>query len=477
MKQRLRLVLILAFCVATLPISSFGEAIGKWSTPLRLSSSGHASHPLITADPYGGAHAVWTEGSGEKDEMPDTIYYSQLVDGTWTPPVDIIATTSPETAIPESLEMDDQGNLVLLWKTASRLLISSAPVAETGSATSWITSVAAPVAGPGGASLQIGADGSYHVVFTRTAQELAYITSFDRGGTWSSESRVTWIEDAKHVIGEPHLAIDQANNRYVAWSRRAEATNWGPAGVWFARSTDGGASWLAAQEISSTSGHGWPELYLDSRGRLRLTWIGNLASGGRYQVVSNDFGATFGNTSVIATPDQLRGYAGRPQTVEDSSQIIHLVFGGLGNDVPDSIWYTKASGGTWLPLKNLSPDSRDSQAPAADLGLGHRIHVVWTDYAEYSIYYSGSDTGSPAQQVSPVPTRSTQVTAVAQPRTGATPSPAATATRAPALALTSQGTNGGSASSQATVMILGLAPALLLVTTVIVVSLVRRKRR
>lgn len=481
MKNRLPFALLLALCIAVTPVTAFAEGPSTWSAPIRLSGSGYATQPLIAADPYGGVHVVWTEGRGEKDAAPDTIYYSHLTGGNWTTPVDIIAATSPDTATPVTLAIDEQGYLVLLWRMSSSLLISRALVIEAEKAPSWNASVVAERVGVGGGSLQIAPDGSYHVAFARTNQELVYTSSSDHGSAWAPESLIASIEDAGSAIGEPYLAVDQADGRFAVWSRHTEATNWGPAGVWFARSTDGGASWLSAEEISPTGGHGWPNLFLDSQERLRLTWIGNLASGGRYEAISEDKGATFGAPTVITTPDQTRGYAARPQMVEDTGQTVHLLFGGLGGGAPDSIWYTRISartpGGAWpLPI-NLSPNSSDSQVPAAAIGLGHLLHVVWEDYSEYNVYYSASDTGSPALAILPLPTRSTQEVVLTRVPADALPSPEATATRPAALDSTLRDSSSKGASSQSTMLILSLAPALLLVGAVVIISITRRKRQ
>lgn len=479
MKIRLLLVAFLALCILIAPATALAEDTGEWSTPVRLSDSGHANRPLVKADPYGTVHVVWAEGSDETIAAPDSLYYTQLAAGTWTHPIDIVVTDPPETAIPEALQVDVLGQLVLLWQSGSRLLISRAPVAEPGSARAWTTSVVATDVAPGGGSLQIGADGSYNLLFAGADQVLSYVSSADGGATWSAESRVDQLADARFAIGEPYVAADGGGNLYAVWSRHAEAANWGPAGVWFARSTDDGVSWSSPQEISTMSGHGWPDVYPDSRGRLRLTWIGNLASGGRYQVISDDLGQTFGSVTVIATPDQIRGYAGRPQTIEDSGQVIHLIFGGIGNGAPDSIWYTKTSGAAWSPLLRLSANSSDSQGPAADIAQGHLMHVVWPDLSEYDIYYSSVDTGSPPHAVLSRPTNPLQE--ISEQLTDAEPSPSDPPAAEEPLAevqiqpqdrtyTPTPGTSTGFA------LLAGVGPAIMLVVGVVLAILNRRKR-
>ena len=114
------------------------------------------------------------------------------------------------------------------------------------------------------------------------------------------------------------------------------------------------------------------------------------------------------------------------------------------------------------------------------MGLGHLLHVIWEDYSEYNVYYSAYDTGSPAQASAPKPTVTVQHAVVAPLPTDTAPlsipTGEATATRAVAFESTPLSPNSQNGASQALSLILGVAPAVLLVVVVTGVLLIRRMR-
>ncbi|MCB0254184.1 MAG: exo-alpha-sialidase [Anaerolineae bacterium] len=476
--ERLVQGLIILLLTLFLPAQAVAQqTLGEWSPPINLSNTPTPSTtPLVAADVLGNVHVVWGElGLDSGLNSPDTIYYKRLSDELWSDPIDVLAAGEGSIAVPDALQVDHQDRLVLVWHQSRRLNISSADANNAGSAQAWLTDVLEPNASIFSADLVIDNSGRYHVVYARDTNELVYLSSYDNGLTWSIPVIVATITDNKFALGLVSIAVDANDQIVVSWTRHSEETNWGPAGVWFSRSSDGGQNWTTALEVAPGQGYGASELFVDTDGRFHLVWIGNLAVGGRYYRWSTDGGRSWSDEVTIASPDQARGYAGPPVLMQDSSDTIHLVFPGLGSGRPDSIWHTRLVDQSWSPAQYISGGSPDSQGPSATMLLGHQIHAVWIEYGTNDIWYSVYGTGSPAmlpkliteEAASVVPTQvasAMELTAVSTPTTAVPSTPDINTTRGPAV-------------NPAVTLMIGVLPSLFVVGGVLLFSLRRRQTR
>lgn len=380
--------------VACLLSSQPGLADGavEWSAPVNVSQSGRAGIPLMAISADGVVHVVWGEPRGSATaRTADTIMYSWLAPDGWSRPIDILAAPYGDIAVPEALEYDRYGQLVLVWRTNNELRLSVASAESAGRASGWLTSVIEANRASLSAALAVADDGAYHLAFVRGNREIVYMASTDGGGAWQPETIIERVTTPGLAVSVPCITVNNRGGRFVAWATNTEATNWAAAGVWFSNSIDDGKTWLAPRVVSDAPGHGAPSLLYDADGRLHLAWVGNLGAGGRYLAVSHDDGASFGPAVTLATPQQLRGYAGAVQLLQDSAGSLHALFGAIGLGQLDSIWYVAESGGVWSAPAKISMELRDSQGAAAGCVDGRWLHAVWIEYSGRDVWHAVAD--------------------------------------------------------------------------------------
>jgi hypothetical protein len=194
----------------------------------------------------------------------------------------------------------------------------------------------------------------------------------------STDGGSTWRDTVVDVSGSPPdcsadlcgwaylgaqiaLTSDADGTLYALWNAGPNDTKRAPERIWFARSTDGGATWSTRQEVSTAPAgvaHAFPAIAADSSGDVRIAWMDARAPGGSlwnvYYRTSSDGGATWSAESDISSAVTGYDYI-KPDGFEfpfgDYFELAiagdgttHAVFGeGLNYDTPGSIWYTRGN--------------------------------------------------------------------------------------------------------------------------------------
>lgn len=150
------------------------------------------------------------------------------------------------------------------------------------------------------------------------------------------------------------MASDAAGTLYVLWN--AGAVDRGPERIYFARSTNGGATWSARLDVSAAAqgvNHAFPAIVAGAAGEVRISWMDARADGlwNTYYRSSEDAGASWSAEIDLST--FVSGYSyifpggfsfpfGDYYEMDiDDRGTTHAVWGeGLNYDSPGSIWYT-----------------------------------------------------------------------------------------------------------------------------------------
>jgi hypothetical protein len=188
----------------------------------------------------------------------------------------------------------------------------------------------------------------------------------------STDGGITWASSVVDVSGAPPdcsaaqcgwaylgaqivMAGDEAGALYALWNQGA--VDFGPERIYFARSTNGAASWSPKKDVSSApagSAHAFPAIVAGNAGDVRIAWMD--ARGGSlwntYYRSSTNGGATWSAEKDVATPVsgfayiQPGGFAYPfgdyfEMDIDDRGDT-HAVWGeGLNYQTPGSIWYTR----------------------------------------------------------------------------------------------------------------------------------------
>jgi len=159
------------------------------------------------------------------------------------------------------------------------------------------------------------------------------------------------------------VAADDDGTVYALWT--AGAVDRGPARAYFARSTDGGATFGPRTEVSSApqgADHAFPAIVARGRGDVRISWMDAREAAGAgaaavpawnvYYRTSTDGGVTWSGEQDLSTPVAGFSYIfaegfsfpfGDYYELDvDGDGNTHAIFGeGLNYDSPGSIWYTR----------------------------------------------------------------------------------------------------------------------------------------
>lgn len=188
-------------------------------------------------------------------------------------------------------------------------------------------------------------------------------TSSDRGTTWTN--RVIDVSSAPpdcsaflcgwaYLGAQVALASDAAGSLYALWNAGTEDR--GPERMYFARSTDAGATWSSRAEVSlapAGANHAFPAIAAGRAGDVRISWMDDRAGGlwNTYYRSSTDGGSTWSAEVDLSTfvsgfdyitPDGFSFPFGDYYELDmDDRGRTHAVWGeGLNYDSPGSIWYT-----------------------------------------------------------------------------------------------------------------------------------------
>ena len=214
--------------------------------------------------------------------------------------------------------------------------------------------------------------------------------STDDGATWTVPSNPISVVAGSFHQRVPSIAIDSADRLHVVWYGQDNiysGTN--ERQIKYSRSTDGGSTWTAWQNIAPVegyvSGDYWqehPVLYIDGVDNLYVVWEGrdasHTASSQAKFTKSTDGGINWwpwANVGALTTNQS------RPTMVVDSDyQIFVIAYGYWQASGKQNILYATSSNGgasfsNWSAVSASS--SYEQRHPSAAIDSGNKIHLVW----------------------------------------------------------------------------------------------------
>jgi hypothetical protein len=283
-------------------------------------------------------------------------------------------------------------------------------------------------------TLAVGPDGNVHLVYTSELGgnfEIFY-QRWD-GSRWTDPRKVSYTTGSSVY---PAIAIAADGTRYVAWADNSTVPGAGESVIYFAWSPDD-AHW-AAGPVPSGDGT-WPQLEVDSQGRVHLAWQDAEQPTEPPEVYYSRCDQTPQcltwtlpeNVSDSATldsrlprlalgrddsahlvweegtePDIKVLYSTRRESAWEypgelsrpgvRSVLPSLVIDGLGNrhvawDETNDILSRMWSGGTWGPTGRVASNANGVTDPVVSYGPGPALHAAWAQGntgGRWEVYYS-----------------------------------------------------------------------------------------
>jgi len=191
--------------------------------------------------------------------------------------------------------------------------------------------------------------------------------------------------------GSLDLAMGSGDRLYAAWTAYE-------GDLWFARSTDGGASFTEPLRVASRAGAKparGPALAVGPGGTIHLAWtVGGDAAADLRLARSTDGGRSFSAPRTVLESD---GYSDAPKIAADADGTLHLVYA-EGPDGPfhaHHVRYARSSDGgrTFTAAQTLSAPQADRFAsvgfPHLALDGADNLYVVWELFPRLRSYPQG----------------------------------------------------------------------------------------
>ena len=203
----------------------------------------------------------------------------------------------------------------------------------------------------------------------------------------------------------PQIAVS-GNNVYIVWHEyRAAVDNYD---IYFAKSTDSGATFSSSINLSSTSGMSSNAQIAVSGSYLHVVWMDStIGNGETYYTRSTDGGTTFSSAKNLSNNLGNTGGANSFPQVAVTGSYVYVVWGDdTGNFGSNDIKFVRSTdgGATFSAVKNLS----NSLTPASDypqmLASGTSVYIVWKEllpipnspgsYSYQMLYSRSTDNGA-----------------------------------------------------------------------------------
>lgn len=416
--------------------AAIAQQATSWSAPLQISQTdGNSWFPDAIVDKTGQVHVVWSSHAEGYDSV---MYRSLLPDQRWTAQIDVFAEYVRDRLLQEAtrpaLALDSMGNL-LLTNRVEDIYFSKVPANLAGNVSAWTEPMALNTDSVSYFSrLIVDGKDHYHLFLTQNVMtpdctvcmQLFYRRSEDHGKTWTAVQNISM--DANGVA-KPQVVIDDRDNIHVIWEAGPAGGTLGhvlaPISVYYTSSVDDGETWntpIALGRGVEAEQYRFPAIGIDGSGNLVVALL-KAPEDAVYYLISQDGGKNW------SAPTRIPGLYGilgvrenRLDTFSmaaDSGGNLHLVLAGRVSPEQRQIglYHTAWNGRDWSQPETIhQPSSAAPVWPRVTVGLGNRLHVVYTlnstanlfndgdEGARLDIYYAQADVQAPlnAPAIAPI---------------------------------------------------------------------------
>ncbi len=378
---------------------------GTWGTNRQLNDDGGVASqydPVLALDISGTLHVAWRDYREDGTGQPDAdVYYARSIDGGFTWSSDVKVSDDGDSKVNQSeLAIATSGSVVYLaWRDSrggdENIYFASSSDGVTWSANRQVNDDAGS-ADQGRPSLATDSQGHLHLAWQDRRNgnyDIYYATSSNGGATWSTNERVSQDAGSADQTA-PALAVKNDGSQvYVAWQ---DGRN-GDDDVYFARSASGAWTEARINNDAGSATQGSPALGRSASGTLHLAWRdARNGSNDIYFARSTNSGATWSANMKVNDDVGLHDQEAAT-VVEGPSGEVLLAWEDL-RGVSYDIYVSRSQndGQSWGANESAISEGGDAgqHLPAGVIGTQGNAYLVWQDdrRVEQNVYFSREGT-------------------------------------------------------------------------------------
>jgi hypothetical protein len=343
-----------------------------FSNPINVSGNqgGLSGFMTLTVDISGNIYLAW---AGPYSGV-DAIFFSQSKDGgaTFSTPVNV----SLQTILfgPLQMAVDSSGNIYLVWAAFRDVYFARSSDGGATFSTLHFGNTSESNAYP---QMALDSRGNINIVYATVKPAFVFFERSNNGGATFSQTLLASNSIDLEICCEPtapQIAIDSSDNVSVVWFSNSSSRS--AIDVFFTRSSDGGATFNATQNISNTGTvvAAAAGIAVDAAGDVNLIWVmGGYPNFDIFFSRSRDGGTTFSLPENLSN-NGLAGSQPQQQLAVDSRGNINAASGGF---------FIR---GVFLSSLSLQPSNVIGGNPSTG-----KITLSGPTYADVSVAPSSSD--------------------------------------------------------------------------------------
>src|SRR5882672_6558847 len=357
---------------------------GTFSAPKGVSNSaGFSFNPRIAVDSGGTINVVW-------QDSPDfyrtsNVFFSRSSDGgiTFSTPMNLSGTSNSAFYSTPQIAVHNAGNISVVWESdTGNLAIWFSGSSDGGATFSAPKMLSTNTAGSIDPQIAVDKNGNINVLWEDDLaghSDISFSRSADNGATFSSPMNLSNpFGNSLANSNSPRLAPDLLGNINVVWANDSP----GNFEIFISRSTDGGVNFSGPKNISRSSTFSSnPFIAVDAGGNINVVWADINPADLNTDIFfarSSDGGATFSTAQNVSRSS---GFSSNPWLTVDAGANINVSW---EDNTPGNrdIFFARStdSGATFPTPVNLSADSGLSLAAQIAADKNGNINVAWQDH-------------------------------------------------------------------------------------------------
>jgi len=373
-----------------------------FSPPKGVSNSaGFSFNPRVAVDTGGTINVVW-------QDSPDffrtsNVFFSRSSDAgnTFSTPMNLSGTSSSAFYSTPQIAVHNAGNISVVWESdTGNLAIWFSGSSDGGATFSAPTMLSTNTGGSIDSQIAVDKNGNINVVWEDDLaghSDISFSRSADNGATFSPPMNLSNpLGNSLANSNSPRLALDILGNINAVWANDSP----GNFDIFISRSTDGGVNFSGPKNISKSSSFSSnPFIAVDAGGNINLVWADINPADLNTDIFfarSSDGGATFSTAQNVSHSS---GFSSNPWLTVDAGANINVSWEDNTPGNRDIFFARSTDSGTTFPTPvNLSADSGLSLAAQIAADKNGNINVAWQDHTPgiSQIFFSRFSSGAAA---------------------------------------------------------------------------------